>query len=126
MESIGERIRNLGTRSPRKLTLFACGCVRQIWDKLKDERCKQAVEIAETFRVTANRQIQAMRYKAYDGYKAATHYSDYYSAYAAYGTLFANNWSWARRVADCCIKASDDKNQALAQQHQLFDDIFGS
>jgi hypothetical protein len=33
----------------RKLRLFACAAVRTVWDRLKEERCRQAVQAAELF-----------------------------------------------------------------------------
>jgi hypothetical protein len=33
----------------RKLRLFACACCRRVWDRLKEERDRQIIEIAENF-----------------------------------------------------------------------------
>jgi hypothetical protein len=42
-----------GTTSERRNRLFACACLRQIWDLLPDTACRQLVEVAEDFAESA-------------------------------------------------------------------------
>jgi hypothetical protein len=42
-------LRKYGKGASRKLRLFACAAVRSIWDKLTDERSRNAVSVSERF-----------------------------------------------------------------------------
>jgi hypothetical protein len=48
-EKLLEWLRHNGRASDRKLRLFAAACVRRVWDRLRDERCREAVSVCERF-----------------------------------------------------------------------------
>jgi hypothetical protein len=42
-------LESLRGANERKLRLFACGCIRQVWDWLTNEHSRRAIEVAEQF-----------------------------------------------------------------------------
>ena len=42
-------LKKLGYDDARELRLFACWCVRQVWDAVTDPQCRVAVEVAERY-----------------------------------------------------------------------------
>ena len=105
MQTIEERLKSLVNPSRRKLTLFACSCVRQIWHLLKDERNKQAIIAAENYvdGLISKKEMQQAYYAVDAAWSVA---AAYHAAIAASADAGGNN------------------KQLIAQQHQLFEDIF--
>lgn len=73
-----------GILDDKTLRLFACKCVREVWNLLTDERSRNAVEVAERY---ANGQ-------ATDEELASAKAAARYAAYAAYAASAA----WAKKV----------------------------
>jgi hypothetical protein len=49
LEFLRARGQTTGPANERKLRLYACGCVRQVWPWLTDEKSRRAIEFAEEY-----------------------------------------------------------------------------
>lgn len=90
-------LREAGRPSDRVLQLFACACVRQVWDHLTDERGRRAIEAAEHYadvpeedRVLSLLEVMRIWDAAgaewgviHDPMRWATEYSDWAAAFAS-------------------------------------------
>src|SRR5579872_6908612 len=93
MQTIEERLKGLVNPSHRKLTLFACSCVREIWHLLKDERSKQAIIAAENYvdgLIGEEKMKQAVSATNTAAYAVNAADAAFYAAYVAayYGNVF--------------------------------------
>jgi hypothetical protein len=93
-----------GVLADKELRLFACWCVRQIWDLPTDERSKNAIIVAEKFAKgeATEKELKAAAdaaatyaANAYAAYAAATYAADAAATYAAnaYATYAANAYA---------------------------------
>jgi hypothetical protein len=82
-------IHKIDAWNDKNLRLFACWCVRQIWQLLTDDRSKNAIEIAEKFAngETTEKELAAARDAAWDAAGVAAGDAAGTAARVAAGTL---------------------------------------
>ena len=103
-ESI-QLIKKMEEWNDKNLRLFACWCVRQVWNLLEDERSKKAIEVSEQF---ANGQAtQDELAAAWDASQAAAMDSARAAAWAA-AWAAARDSAWAA-ARDSARAAQSDK-----------------
>src|SRR5579872_1498675 len=129
-QTIKERIQALTKPSNRKLTLFACGCVREIWHLLSDNRSKQGVIAAESYvdgliSYEELNQARVASGKVWDDFGSTIAYP---IAAAYHATLSAFAWDIIYVTSACFCAASIVINidKAIIKQNQIFDDIFNA
>jgi hypothetical protein len=146
LEWLDERCESVGYPG-RKARLFNCGCCRQIWEHFADERCRQAVEVAERFadgaaderalKIAHSKQKSALA-KAWPGSDIMPSYeydegtASQWAACAAQGASFYNPpasvdarmaVNQAESVAGYTARALSVTKDALCP---LFRDVFGN
>ena len=99
-------LKRIGYADDRTLLLFACWCVRQVWDKLTDPRSRAAVETAERYaRGEATKQELEDACSDACAAAAATDCEDH-ANYAALDTTDPDAWCAADIAATCIAKAA--------------------
>jgi hypothetical protein len=97
--------------------LWTCWCVRQIWDQLKDERSKRAIEVVELFVAE-----QVSREEVKTAANAANAAYDAYASYAAYAAAYAANAATnaAANAANAANAAAYAANAANAAAYAAY------
>ena len=110
-------LRKIEAWNPKTQRLFACWCVRQIWDLLTDERSHQAVEVSERYAngLASKDELDAACAAALAAARAAAR--DAASA-AAWDAASAAAWDAASAAASAAaIAAAGDAARAAQNKH---------
>src|SRR5689334_12442882 len=111
-----------GQISERKLRLFACACLRRIWDLLPDDRCRRTIEVIERCAdALASRQELEAAVADAEAVEAGSRGP---ARAAARAVVMA--WSTAEHACSAAAQASPDPPQERRHQAELLRDIIGN
>jgi hypothetical protein len=119
LEYLRARGQITGRANDRKLRLFACGCVRQVWTWLTNEKSRRAIEFAEEYADKSRREQVVLWGKLREIWDAA----------GAQNALVLAPLRWATEYSDWTVLtavAPQSRDQHRGSQAALLRDIFSN